>query len=65
MNILPIVQGFKIRFSQTPFQDGPPQLARVNQKERLQMNSKIVEMLKKGAIQMVKPEPGEFRSNLF
>ena len=65
MNILPIVQGFKIRFSQTPFQDGPHQLARVNQKERLQMNSKIVEMLKKGAIQMVKPEPGEFRSNLF
>ena len=64
MKILPIVQGFKIRFSQTPFQYGAPQLARVNQKERLQMNSKIKEMLRKGAIQMVKSEPGEFPSKL-
>ena len=56
--------GFKIPFSQTPFQF-PPQLARVNQEERLQINSEIKEMLRKGAIQQVKSEPGEFLSNLF
>ena len=65
MNILSIVQGFKIPFSQIPFQFGPPQLARVNQEERLQINSKIKEMLRKGAILLVKSEPGEFLSNLF
>ena len=65
VNILSIVQGFKIPFSQTPFQFGPPQLARVNQEERLQINSEIKEMLRKGAIQQVKSEPGEFLSNLF
>ena len=60
-----IVQGFKIPFSKTPFQFGTPQLARVNQEERLQINSEIKEMLRKGAIQQVKSEPGEFLSNLF
>ena len=65
VNILSIVQVFKIPFSQTPFQFGPPQLARVNQEERLQINSEIKEMLRKGAIQQVKSEPGEFLSNLF
>ena len=65
VNILSIVQGFKILFSQTPFQFGPPQLAMVNQDERLQINSEIKEMLNKGAIQQVKSKPGEFLSNLF
>ena len=41
VNILSIIQGFKIPFSETPFQFGPPQLARVNQEERLQINSEI------------------------
>ena len=63
--LMSIVQGFKIPFSQTPFQYGPPQLARVNQEERLQINSEIKEMLRKGAFQQVKSEPGEFLSNLF
>ena len=53
------MQGFKIPFSQTPFQYGPPQLAKVNQEKRLQLNSEIKEMLRKGAIQQVKSEPGE------
>ena len=65
VNILSTVQGFKIPFSQTPFQYGLPQLLRVNQEERLQINSEIKEMLRKGAIQQVKSEPGEFLSNLF
>ena len=65
VNFLSIVQGFKIPFSQTPFQYGPPQLARVNQEKRLQINSEIKEMLRKGAIQQVKSEPGKFLSNLF
>ena len=39
VNILSIVEGFKIPFSQTPFQYSPSQLARVNQEERLQINS--------------------------
>ena len=65
VDILSIVQGFKIPFSQIPFQYDPPQLARVNQKERLQINSEIKEMFKKDAIQQVKSEPGEFLSNLF
>ena len=65
VNILSIVQGFKIPFSQTPFQFGPPQLARMNQEERLQINSEIKGMLRKGAIQQVKSEPGKFLSNLF
>ena len=60
-----IAQGFKIPFSQTPFQFGPPQLARVNQEERLQINSEIKEMLRNGAIQQVKSEPEELLSNLF
>ena len=64
-DILSIVQGFKIPFSQTPFQFGPHKLARVNQEERLEINSEIKEMLRKGAIQQVKSEPGEFLSNLF
>ena len=33
LNILSIVQGLKIPFSQTPFQYGPLQLARVNQEK--------------------------------
>ena len=43
MNILSIVQGFKIPFSQTisPFQYDPPQFTQVNQEERLQINSEI------------------------
>ena len=65
VNILSIIQGFKIPFSQTPFQFGPPQLARVNQEERSQINSKIKEMLRKRGILLVKSEPGEFLSNLF
>ena len=36
VNILSTVQDFRIPFSQTPFQYGPTQLARVNQAERLQ-----------------------------
>ena len=59
------MQGFKIPFSQTPFQYSPPQLSRVNQEERLQINLEIKEMFKKGAIQQVKSEPGEFLSKLF
>ena len=62
MSILSIVQGFKIPFSQIPFQFGPPQLARVNQEETLQINSEIKEMLRKRAIQHMKSEPGEFLS---
>ena len=65
MNILSIAQGFKIPFSQTPFQFGPPQLARVNQEEKLQINSEIKEMLRNGAIQQVKSGPEELLSNLF
>ena len=49
VNILSIVQGFKICFSQTPFQYSTPQLARVNQEERLQINSEIKEMMTKNA----------------
>ena len=41
VNILFIAQGFKIPFSQTPFQYGPPQLARMKREERLQINSGI------------------------
>ena len=51
--------------TQTPFRSGPPQLARVNQEERLQINLEINEMLRKGAIQQVESEPGDFLSNLF
>ena len=65
VNILSIVHSFKIPFSQSPFQYGPPHLARVNHKESLQINSEIKKMLRKGAIQQVKSEPGEFLSNLF
>ena len=65
VNILSIAQGFKIPFSQTAFQYGPPKLARMNMEERLQINSKIKEMLNKGAVQQVKSEPGEFLSNFF
>ena len=54
MNILSIVQGSKVPFSQTSFQYGPPQLARLNQEERL----------RKDAIQQLKSEPGEFLNNL-
>ena len=65
MNILSIGYDFKIPFSQTPFQYGTPQLARVNQEKRLQVNSETKEMLRKGAIQQVKSKPGGFLSNLF
>ena len=60
VNILPTVQGFKITFSQTPFQCGLPQLAIVNQAERLQINSEIKEMLRKSAIQQVNQNLGNF-----
>ena len=65
VNILSIVQGFKIPFSQNPFQYGAPQLARVNQEERLQINSETKEMFWKGAIQQMKSDPGKFLRNLF
>ena len=64
-NILSIVQGSKISFCRTPFQHTLPQTTRVNQEERLLINSEIHEMLRKGAIQQVQPEPGQFLSNLF
>ena len=64
-NILSIVQGSKIPFSRTPFQHTLPQTTRVNQEERLLINSEIQEMLRKGAIQQVQPEPRQFLSNLF
>ena len=64
LNIFSIVLGFKIRFSQTLFYFGPPQLPRVNQEEMLQINSEIKEMFRKGEIQQVKSEPGKFLSNL-
>ena len=64
VNILSIVQVFKISFSHSPFHFGSPQLARINQEERLQINSEKKEMLKKGAIQQVESEPGEFLSNV-
>ena len=65
MNILPIALGFKITFCRTPFQYGPPQLASVNQEEKLQINSETKKILRKSAIQQVKSEPGEFLSNWF
>ena len=65
VNILVIVQGFKISFSQTPFPFDPPPLAKVNQEERLQINSEIKKMLRKGTTQQVISESGEFLSNLF
>ena len=37
----------------------------MNQEERLQIKSEIKEILRKGEIQHVKSEPGEFLSNLF
>ena len=40
-------------------------MTRVNQKERLLINSEIREMLRKGAIQQVQPEPGQYLSILF
>ena len=62
VNILFIVHSFKILFSQTPFQYGTPQLARVNQDERLQINSEIKELLRKAASQLVESETWEFLS---
>ena len=62
VNILSIVQGFKILFSQTPFQYGPPPISKseptgkVTNKFRNKRNV---------AIQQVESEPGEFLSNLF
>ena len=37
----------------------------MNQEEKLQINSEIKEVLRKGAIKQVKSKPGEFLSNLF
>ena len=54
LKILSIVHGFKIPFSQTRFQYVPPQLARMNQEERLKTNSEIKDIFSKGAIQQVK-----------
>ena len=65
MNILSIVQGLKIPFSQIAFQYSRPQLTRVNQKERLLINWEVKETSRKGAIQQVKSELGEFLRNLF
>lgn len=60
-----IIQSFKNLFSQTSFQYGTPQLARINQEETVPITSEINEMLRKDAIQHVKAKPGEFMSNLF
>ena len=56
-NILSIVQGFRILFSKTPLQHTLAQATRVSQEERLWM--------RKGGIQKVQPEPGQFLRNLF
>ena len=37
----------------------------MNQEERLQINLEIKEMLRKGAIEQVESEPGDFLSDLF
>ena len=55
---------FQNSFLPNPISVCPPQLAKVNGEERLQINSEIKKMLRKGAVQHVKSEPGGFLSNL-
>ena len=64
-NILAIVQGYNIPFSEEPFQEVLPTTPRVNQEERILIESEVQEMLKKGAIQQVQSVKGEYLSNLF
>ena len=64
-NILSKVQGFKIPFPRTAFYHTVPQTTRINQEEGLFINSEIQEILRKGTIQQVQPEPGQLLSNLF
>ena len=57
--------GFQNLFLTNTFSVDPPPLAKVNQEERLQINSEIKKMLRKGTTQQVISESGEFLSNLF
>ena len=63
-NILSLFQWFKIPLPRTPLQNSLPKITRVNQEERPFLNSKTQEMLRKGAIQQVQPEPGQFLNSL-
>ena len=62
---LEIIQGYSIKFQHTPFQMGPPPLRNFSEGEMAAIDKEIVDLLKKGAIEVCSHTPGEFISNIF
>ena len=64
--ILEIIEGYSIKFQHTPFQMGPPPpLRNFSEGEMAAIDKEIVDLLKKGAIEVCSHTPGEFISNIF
>ena len=64
--ILEIIEGYSIEFQHTPFQMGPPPpLRNFSKGEMAAIDKEIVDLLKKGAIEVCSHTPGEFISNIF
>ena len=64
--ILEIIEGYLIKFQQTPFQMRPPPPLRIlSDGEMAAIDKEIVDLLKKGAIEVCSHTPGEFVSNIF
>ena len=63
--ILEIIEGYSIKFQHTPFQMGPPPPLRTfSEGEMAAIDKEIVDLLKKGAIEVCSHTPGEFISNI-
>ena len=61
------MEGYSIKFQQTTFQMGPPPPPSRNflEGEMAAIDKEIVDLLKKGAIEVCSHTPGEFISNIF
>ena len=63
--ILSIVKGFQIPFTNLPVQEKPPNTIKMSDQQSLLVDQEISELLEKGAIQKVETAQEEFLSNHF
>ena len=64
-NILDMVKGCGLEFSEIPTQDSLPRQIKFSEKEKIAIDLEIEKMRKKGIIEIAEHEKGEYISNLF
>lgn len=63
--ILETIQGYRLEFESTPWQNGPPKTPNYSESDFVLINAEVGKLLSKGAIEQVSHGPGEFVSTLF